>query len=560
MIKLKYTGLISLLVFVILLFQGCEKELDQHPKLQTLDFIAISPTKVKVKGNIVSVGDFDVSDYGFVYGVNPNVDITSGTRVSLGKDVSEGEINQEIGNITVSNSYYYNTLYIRMYLTNKNGTAYGQVLSVQLPSISTSSLYPNSGKVGDLITINGNFYTSNKDEVTVTFNNVKATVTETTPSKIIVQVPSGVNGTYDVQVAVTIGSQKITTSSYFAMKPYITDFNPKSGPVGTVVTFTGHNISTSYYSNYKAMFGQTESYLYGSNYPYYTSAQTSIPLNVGQSELPVSVIIDGVTTNFPDKFIVTPPVIEAISTTKGLYGSLVTLTCSNLPSNSQVNNNAIKIGDNPVSLYSINGNQLSFYIPTTIEEGEQSVSLTVGPHTVYAPQKLTVKQHTVSGFSPSSGGIGKEVTISGEFVPNQWYNVYFGSYTASSVSSSSGSLKVVVPYAAQEGDVKVSVEYGDKKITAPGTFKILAPAITSFSPTSGVPGTVVTISGVGFYPSNYSYYTTVKFGTVATEVISANESTIKVVVPSNVNPGAMKITVASNGQTIVSPSNFTVTN
>jgi hypothetical protein len=98
---------------------------------------------------------------------------------------------------------------------------------------------------------------------------------------------------------------------------------------------------------------------------------------------------------------------------------------------------------------------------------------------------------------------------------------------------------------------------GGQTVTAPGTFTVTVPTITSFSPTSGVAGTVVTITGTGF---NSAYGAGVNFGSISASVLSVTSSTIKAIVPSNTGNGAMKITVTSGGQTVVSADNFTVTN
>ena len=109
--------------------------------------------------------------------------------------------------------------------------------------------------------------------------------------------------------------------------------------------------------------------------------------------------------------------------------------------------------------------------------------------------------------------------------------------------------------------MKLSIRSGNTiNLISGNNFKVLAPSITAISPTSGVAGTVVTISGNGF--SSSTFYNTVKFGTTNTPtILSATESTIRVLVPSNLTPGAMKISVTNGyGQTVVSPMNFTVTN
>ena len=67
----------------------------------------------------------------------------------------------------------------------------------------------------------------------------------------------------------------------------------------------------------------------------------------------------------------------------------------------------------------------------------------------------------------------------------------------------------------------------------------------------------MTITGTGF---NSAYGAGVNFGSINASVFGVTSTTIKAIVPSNTGNGAMKITVTSGGQTVVSTDNFTVTN
>src|SRR5258706_683623 len=86
--------------------------------------------------------------------------------------------------------------------------------------------------------------------------------------------------------------------------------------------------------------------------------------------------------------------------------------------------------------------------------------------------------------------------------------------------------------------------------------------ISTFSPTSGAPGTTITIAGSNF--SNVNSNNVVKINGTTASVVSANVTTptaafiLTVTVPQNATSGAITITV--NGRTATSPSLFTVTN
>lgn len=549
---------VLLFSFCLLIFSGCKKDKDTHPEVQTREITVLSPVRIAIKGTIVTKGSYTTIDHGFIYGTNSNLSETFGTKISLGAEVQEGEFSKEITNI-YNNGY--GVIYARAYITNSNGTVYGQTISAQLPQIGASSMVPTMGKSGDLITINGQFYSLKKDEVSITFAGVLAKVTEVTSTLIKVEVPKGINtnsaGYYSNQIPVILlmGGQSLNVSYSFRLVPTFSSFSPAAGPAGTLVTITGDNISGNYsYNSVKVSFGQVQGSIssYGPN-----GIVVSVPGSLTAINNDISVEIDGVKSVLPGQFTLTPHTVTSISPTSGLSGGSFSIFGTNFSSNYSTYP-IVTIGNIPASVSYVSSGQLNVTIPTNLPAGEYKVLVISGPFSIEATQKLTVKELSVSSFSPLSGGVGKEITLQGNFIPNQYYQVYFGSTASSTTASSSTSLKTAVPYGISPGNVRISVKNGAQSADAPGNFTVLAPAITSFSPTSGVAGTVVTISGSGF--NQYASNNTVKFGTVSTIVLSATESSITVAVPSNLNPGAMKISILNNGQTIVSADNFTVTN
>lgn len=81
------------------------------------------------------------------------------------------------------------------------------------------------------------------------------------------------------------------------------------------------------------------------------------------------------------------------------------------------------------------------------------------------------------------------------------------------------------------------------------------PSVTSFTPTSGVAGDTVTITGLNF--SAVTTNNTVTFNGATATVTAATTTQLTVTVPSGVSTGKIAVTV--NGQTGTSSSDFTVT-
>jgi hypothetical protein len=548
----KYSLCLSMIILLLAStqLQSCKKDKTTDPEIQTISVTALSPTKVLFKGNIVSKGSFNVLDYGFVYSTTTSaINETVGTKVSLGSSPQVGQYSKEVDGITVASSYS-PIIYVRAYITNEKGTAFGTSTSVTLPTPTTSSISPISGKSGDQVTINGQFYTAAVSDVNVNFGGTQANILSVSPTQIVVTVPSGIPATHNSQVPIQVSVGGQNTVLPFNIQANVKDYSPKSGPIGTVVTFTGDNLPSYYYSDLSVLFGSVSQ---GLNYS--SSMQALVPSSITTNNFQISVVVSGKTYALPGTFNVTAPTISSISPTSGLAGSTVTVTGTNFPTSYGVI--TATLGNESVSATPNSSTQFSFTVPTDLSAGSYTFILTAGPNSVSASPKFTVTAPTISSFTPSSGAVGGQVIINGSFLGGQYYTVYFGTYSTQVYASSANTLTVNVPYGIGAGAVKISALINGQTITAPGTFTVTTPTITSFSPTSGVAGSVVTITGTGF---NSPYGASVSFGTINASVLSTTSTTITVTVPSNTGNGAMKITVNTSGQTVVSTDNFTVTN
>jgi len=130
--------------------------------------------------------------------------------------------------------------------------------------------------------------------------------------------------------------------------------------------------------------------------------------------------------------------------------------------------------------------------------------------------------------------------------------VKFGGVASTSVTLSGTTyLTAKVPTGALTAAVTVTT--GSTTLTSPQTFKV-KPKITSFTPTSGTTGTLVTINGTGLIQA-----TSVKFGTVkATTFTVVSDSKVTADVPSGLSPGTVTISITTPGGTANSPTKFTV--
>jgi hypothetical protein len=160
--------------------------------------------------------------------------------------------------------------------------------------------------------------------------------------------------------------------------------------------------------------------------------------------------------------------------------------------------------------------------------------------------------------APTSGTVngGTGVSITGQNF-RSGAQVYFGGLAASNVQVvDSTTIQAVTPVnAAGPANVVVVNSDGTWGVeTSAFTYSTLPPQISSVSPMSGPPATIVVISGSEF--SSRLSDVSVRFNGAAGNVVSTSRTSVTALVPFNATTGPITLSVA--GQSVTGPA-FTVT-
>ena len=155
---------------------------------------------------------------------------------------------------------------------------------------------------------------------------------------------------------------------------------------------------------------------------------------------------------------------------------------------------------------------------------------------------LTTPVPVISSFTPSSGPVGVEVTLTGSNFAGISSVVFNGFSAGSFAVDSATQCRATVPVGASSGIISMTNTDGTGESATPFTV-ILPPTVSGFSPSSGAIGSEVTITGAHFLRA-----TAVSFGGVPTSTFSADsEITILVQVPSGAQSGKIRVTTAGGG-------------
>ena len=167
-------------------------------------------------------------------------------------------------------------------------------------------------------------------------------------------------------------------------------------------------------------------------------------------------------------------------------------------------------------------------------------------------------------FTPNSGVVGTPVTIYGTgFSATPGNNtVKFNGVTAVVTSSTPTEIVTSVPAGATTGPISITAPAG----TASSSTSFVigdpeSPTITSFSPTIGIVGTAVTITGTNFEPSFQNNKT--KFNLTNGPNTAATNTTLAATVPSGAGSGRITVSTpvgsaTSSGDFFIPPSPYTV--
>ncbi len=215
----------------------------------------------------------------------------------------------------------------------------------------------------------------------------------------------------------------------------------------------------------------------------------------------------------------------------------------------------------PASISSWTDTQIATSVPSGATSGPLVV--TVGGTASNALNFTVLNTVTVTGVSPASAAPGTSITITGTNLGDSYDSIAVtfsnqaGSLvTVNAANANESSVTVTVPASAPVGTGNVSVQVnGYSGATTP--FSVIPyPTVTSLTPSSGVAGGNVVVSGAEFGSSQGSsmvYFN----GVPAASILGWADGAITAVPPTNVTRGP--ITVVEGGITSNSNVVFTVT-
>jgi hypothetical protein len=397
------------------------------------------------------------------------------------------------------------------------------------------SYYPNSGKAGTLVTIEGQGFSGAITEFSATVAGSSAEVISATPTSVVLRVPKGDKSG---GIVLKYGSNSFDVGTYTYQDLSVSKIFPTNGTGGTQLRIDGEGFGS--------IDKPAEVYVNGKK-----ALVVSVTDKVIVAEIPedagygaVEVRVDGKKSqgqNF------TYQVVRSIKPLTGGAGTKVTLMGEGFEKASS--GNIVDFNGKIAVVLESSPEKIVVVAPAGVSTGPLSVN--INEQKISGPKFTVVGKPEIGAISPLSGPKGAEMIISGllfskELDENQ---VFINGKQVAISSSSENQLKLIIPGGTGSGKVRVVVN--DQSVEGP-QFKDQTLGIRSISPDNGLAGTSVTLLGTGF--STNAAENRVYFNGVLTPVTSASENKLVMEAPQGVATGEVKVIVG--GQDALAPQPF----
>ncbi len=470
------------------------------------------------------------------------------------------------------------------------GTTSNGVTFTVTPGPSITSLSPASGAAGTAVTISGQNFGASQGGSVVRFNGAAAAVSSWSATSIGVSVPNAattgpvtvtVNGQASNGSAFTVNtggtlSGSVTNSSGGAAISGATVQAMQAGVVkssattlangsysianlsagGYDVQVSASGFGTALKNSVNVSAGQTATANFSLSSPGSVTGKITQPDGVtGIAGANVRVFVgsaagSSATADAGGNYSLTglnagPYTLEA-----GAAGYVTSSQSVSVSGGSATTANAIlqPLAANPIKyVYDELGRLLAVIDPS----GDTATYKYDATGNILSISRANSSQLSIISFTPQKGVVGSTVTINGTgFGATAGQNsVSFNGVSATIVSATSTQIVATVPATATTGPITVTAPGGS--VSTSTAFTVLAdsgaPTISSFTPSSGLTGSAVTITGTNYDPSPGN--NRVHFNLSGASVNSATSTTLNVTVPNAVGSGRISVTTANGKAT-----------
>lgn len=289
----------------------------------------------------------------------------------------------------------------------------------------------------------------------------------------------------------------VTFVSLGSKAPVMKDFSPTLASWDDTVTVTGENFSTVPYNNIVKFDNIEASVLKATE----STLEVKVPYQLAEEFSSISVSLSGNVSKLEKKFQLRAPILSSISPSSGTSGSNVTIAGQYIKSQ----NTKIYFNNVPATIVQWGTNSVQCKAPAGLPAGILEVRVVTGLGNLSDTLPFEIQGPKLIQVVPALAGEGDEIKLLGDYFSDDplLNEVKFDNAVATVVSASRTELRVIVPPHVNAINPTISVSISGAQANS-NAFSFPAPEILSFTPTSGVRGTQLTINGKYFRTGGYN--------------------------------------------------------
>lgn len=379
-----------------------------------------------------------------------------------------------------------------------------------------------------------------------------ATVRAVTPTAITVEVPPGpwTRGRFTVNVA---GLGPAQSSQEFTRLALVTvsDFQPRSGPTGTLVKLTGTGFSMAVADNAVTLQGTRCEVTAATA----TELTVRVPMAAQSGLFEVTVANNGAARTVAAFVVTRPPTITSVTPARLTVTQDLTVVGTGFGTTASLVE--VSINGRALQLLTLTDTQLTAKVPVGVTSGRVTVLVRMQGSALSPTAVVVDALLAIASFTPQTGYPGTPVALRGEgFLPGSV--VLFNGTAATPTTLTPTAISVLVPAGATTGAISVRTADG-RVIPASGVFTITTPptgvGITAIEPVCTRPGCTIIMRGYGFSVRNNQ--NRVFFGTFPARVMASTPTALTVALPRQPGTNTFRVDVRRVGTATSAP--FTIT-
>tara|TARA_R110002096_G_scaffold434832_5_gene658265 strand:- start:69339 stop:71726 length:2388 start_codon:yes stop_codon:yes gene_type:complete len=383
-----------------------------------------------------------------------------------------------------------------------------QQFRIVQPAPFISDFAPLGGAPGSVVRLRGGNY---GNDITVMYGRRPMSIRNTGNGWIDVVIPDNANRSDTINIRSRRGNASSTVRYELSLPPFMGNYSPSWGSVGTRVTLAGRNFGAN---DRVSLNGKNCRIIQITG----SRIIVEVPPNAQSGAFAIhrgNQSIKG-TARFEVAY---TPVISNFSVMGGAPGTGVVMNGQHL------SGAKLYLGNLEIRPSSATATQWQFTIPARATTGNFRVAGRAGQANWPKPFQVW-NFPTITRMSPNQGAVGSTINLSGSMLANA-KRIFLGNVELPVVSRSDSQMVVRVPQGAQSGTISWTAY--SKRTPTRWRYDVLgAPVFSSYSPMEGSGGTRVTISGQGFDRS-----TQVRYGNEPARVLKWEANRLTVEVPRN---------------------------